>query len=703
MSTVKIRAAIESLTEEKFILPNFQREYTYDRSKQKELIASILTFIPIGAIMTLEGDPNLMSYRNIGRRSSVGVNAVNQRSVKFVLDGQQRLTTIWACFTDVFDSLSLTARDELRENLSPKLLSRWHLRIVPVGNEDDVFGWKWLELRMDQLRALSPEDIESRIGYDKSLVNNDIWPWVDGAVMELPPLITNDPHVASRRQRIETEGLIPIHKLLNCSSFVRAIGRFRVAQLTKALSSLYDTKSEYSKCSIEERELLVRLLGVSDSKSFDMFCDAVFRQAELESRLDNWLETLNRYFHAIFEQLIFNVELAQSDLQKANVIFDVINQTGERLTMFDLFCAKHPNIDIRMRLQDVLDGYPEHLGLVTRDRVPEKKFLDLFMNTLRALYHAKNNSGQTWKFAQAIKEDVLTIDGNFVHENLDLCVKAVANAVVFANNSLGVRRLSETPYLLQLLPIAMGFALSGNAPSSRDHSYLEYVYWFSLFSGRYREAQNKTVGDDIEYLVEHLVNLGPLHPTYSATGPWAGKILDYEGYNDKEHLIANDKDEPVGESVKKSIVQFILAQCPVDFPVAATPVQVPALSASTEHLELHHIVPLATQATVYGSAKALKKAKGPINSPLNLTFISKESNRFLGPLPLLTYINYLDPDALIGHCLHAGTIIPHNVNAPGQLNNWLEGRYNAIRMTVQTKLGMLRNQICAPPSSQHSI
>jgi hypothetical protein len=693
MSTPKIKEVLLSVSNEEYILPNFQREYTYDRSKQRALIASVLTFIPIGTIMTLKGSPGLMSYRNIGRRSGADVEEIDQPFVHFVLDGQQRLTTLWACFNDVFDGLSLDERNELREKLSPKLLNRWNLHIVPDETEEDIFGWRSMELDVTKLRKRSPEDFEDCIRCDQSLEENDIWPWGDGTSIVLPELITNNPDDLRRRREIESKGIIPLHKIFDSQPFVRAIGRFRINEFTNMLDSIYDSKEHFAQCTSDEVDFMNRVLGVSRDVEFDVFRDARYRLDALEDRLGRWTESLNRYFYEVSEQLIFNVELAQTDFGKASVIFDVINQTGERLTVFDLFCARHPDFNVRMILQDALDEFPESLGLLTRDRVPEKKFLDLFMNTLRALHHANQVTGSPWKFAQAIKEDVLSIDSVFVQENLLLCVKAVANAVSFAQNKLGIRRLSETPYLLQLVPIGMGFALYDNEPSNEDLAYLEYVYWFSMFSGRYREAQNKTVGDDITHVVER-IRLGiSLNETYRMSGPWGVKILEYDGYNNKTHLIENDKEEPVGESVRKSIVQFILAQQPVDFPNSSQESAGRRLNASIENLELHHIIPLASQSTVNSSAKALKKEKGPINSPLNLTFISKESNRFLGPLPLATYINNVDPSALVGHCLHAGKIVPYNVNDPAQLRNWLEGRFDAIKMTIQTKLNMLSNQL----------
>ena len=77
-------------------LPDFQREWRWKDNQIRSLLASVSIGIPIGALLTLEGDEQLE------RRPFAGVegNPSPSESKVLVLDGQQRLTALYqACFS----------------------------------------------------------------------------------------------------------------------------------------------------------------------------------------------------------------------------------------------------------------------------------------------------------------------------------------------------------------------------------------------------------------------------------------------------------------------------------------------------------------------------------------------------------------------------------------------------------------------------
>lgn len=54
-TSIKIKDLIEKSESKEILLPNFQREYVWDRkSNQKALLASILYDIPIGSLLILK-------------------------------------------------------------------------------------------------------------------------------------------------------------------------------------------------------------------------------------------------------------------------------------------------------------------------------------------------------------------------------------------------------------------------------------------------------------------------------------------------------------------------------------------------------------------------------------------------------------------------------------------------------------------------
>ena len=75
----------------KIQLPDFQRGWVWDDERIVGLLASISRGFPVGAIMTLTagGDVKFMP------RPIEGVSDISQGPQQFLLDGQQRLTSLY--------------------------------------------------------------------------------------------------------------------------------------------------------------------------------------------------------------------------------------------------------------------------------------------------------------------------------------------------------------------------------------------------------------------------------------------------------------------------------------------------------------------------------------------------------------------------------------------------------------------------------
>ncbi len=89
----QITELMKSINEGHAQLPDFQRGWVWDDSRIKSLIASITNNFPVGAAMFLEyGNDNIrFKYRTIE-----GVDIQNTTPSELILDGQQRLTSIYS-------------------------------------------------------------------------------------------------------------------------------------------------------------------------------------------------------------------------------------------------------------------------------------------------------------------------------------------------------------------------------------------------------------------------------------------------------------------------------------------------------------------------------------------------------------------------------------------------------------------------------
>lgn len=82
------------------VLPNFQRDFVWDPNMTMELIISIADNFPAGSLLRIRNTQNLFAYREF--EGSPPLNG--KKPTYLVLDGQQRLTSLYQAFFGVGDS-----------------------------------------------------------------------------------------------------------------------------------------------------------------------------------------------------------------------------------------------------------------------------------------------------------------------------------------------------------------------------------------------------------------------------------------------------------------------------------------------------------------------------------------------------------------------------------------------------------------------
>lgn len=85
---MRINQILDKIDENQLFVPAFQREYVWKRKNAKDLIASLIRQYPTGTMLTWETNtpPELKGKRPYDSR---------QGAVKIILDGQQRITTLY--------------------------------------------------------------------------------------------------------------------------------------------------------------------------------------------------------------------------------------------------------------------------------------------------------------------------------------------------------------------------------------------------------------------------------------------------------------------------------------------------------------------------------------------------------------------------------------------------------------------------------
>jgi len=88
-----VKNLLKNIDEGKIQLPEFQRDWVWNDDKIKKLLASVLSDYPIGALMFLAcGQPDNV---NFSYRAIEGAPSMPNKVEELILDGQQRLTTLY--------------------------------------------------------------------------------------------------------------------------------------------------------------------------------------------------------------------------------------------------------------------------------------------------------------------------------------------------------------------------------------------------------------------------------------------------------------------------------------------------------------------------------------------------------------------------------------------------------------------------------
>ena len=89
---MKISQILDKIDEKQLFVPAFQREYVWKRQNAKDLISSLIKDYPTGTMLTWETNypPELKGDHKYDER---------QGAVKLILDGQQRITTLYMLMT----------------------------------------------------------------------------------------------------------------------------------------------------------------------------------------------------------------------------------------------------------------------------------------------------------------------------------------------------------------------------------------------------------------------------------------------------------------------------------------------------------------------------------------------------------------------------------------------------------------------------
>lgn len=692
----------------KLVLPNFQRDFVWDFDKQKRLLSTFLCGLPIGSLLLLNGKKDDFSCRNLCYTSDPKHISTE---CSYLLDGQQRLSSLASFFSNLFGDV--VDYNNNHDSLYNALRHRWYLRLEPQHREADIFGWHGLNYSENRIYNYEPNDLVDFIGAYKVYKNKkDQW-WhpaylpKDEKEKKLSPAKRKEA-IAEAASRL---GIIPLWEFYEAPDS----GLHEMV-----LRKIGERRRHVIEAAIKEGEMsYFEILGHLDPEIEDRVKNGEeIEETWIELRTNWKKEIITCIKKSVSTQELPVILLPADEVGRAVATFSAVNEGGTRLDPYDLIVARaaksrqEKSLTIRVveLLKNEVTGlknvYGQNSGQAPKtwssesfgalaDNVPTSALKDIFLNALSIYNHCKLKKKEP-KVEHIKIKGILELSHEEINDGIEPCILAIKQALAFLCFRCGMRSLSDLHYKLMIQPIIYCFLEKTVFSNTDKIDKIEYWYWLSLFSGRYREYQNETCVEDIENLLSFIKNGREQFKTDEE------KLLNYEGYSSVDVLLMEARED-VPAAIYNGLMCYVLSRQPRDFLIDyrfncwELDKEVEKVVDDVDFkLELHdhHIMPLATQKTLSGSTSEIRKDKTCIlNSPLNRTYILGKTNNALGAKLLSEYMPTISKAGAYHHCIPAEDF---SVKNPGEDNQdyykrFLKARYDRLRAAIEEELSNLNS------------
>lgn len=198
---------------------------------------------------------------------------------------------------------------------------------------------------------------------------------------------------------------------------------------------------------------------------------------------DVWKSAFGRAHNLIKTYPFSVVWVQEQSLGDAIVIFQRINQAGQRLSRYDLVCANvwREDFDFRQKVEYLNRKFDQH-GFGALD---ETIFTQTFALILK---------DQCTTLAE------LTLDADSIMQSWDRIIRALSLAVDFAIGNLGVKRVEFLPYRGLLVVLAYFFYHFPGALSAQGRRILWDWFWRVTLSERYSSTSPSKMAEDARKL-----------------------------------------------------------------------------------------------------------------------------------------------------------------------------------------------------------
>lgn len=698
---------VRDIESKKILLPDFQRDFVWkDEEKQKKIVASVLTKMPIGSILLLTSKADEYCSKVIGKNETLDTSDIKD-SVDFLLDGQQRITVLTNVFSDVIHDNC----PKVKELVSPSLKRRFFLRIpkwsdVYNKGKDDLFGIKNLAFPLTNPDVDFPEFLSGQIlGFIETQTFN--------ASDEKP----FNPHTTPTTD-IDTfcvsypEGyLVPLYMLIPLGKKKNAIMKRYIDIINAIAEGLYKEIYNYylSLQSCDERQDFMKEILDDDPDTFEEIMESSPTMDDpfegvLKDRKDLWGDALKTYLESCIKNVYLSqIRVGESQRARAIDIYENLNMGGVSLNTFDLIMARVAKVSKKnflMRLKEDMGkerSYPSSILsaeiknamgsiLVNQDHNAtirtvcinkeeiNSRYIDAFLDVLCLYCNNLSFDPDKYKVDFIKKDQILRLNPESIDDNTEKVVDALDRALFFFETRCGIRTINEINYNLMLVLFGCIFMKDENYYNSSVHDLLEAWYWSAVFSGEYDKDQNA-------HMIANLQNMTRRIKGANNDMTWlismSENVLKMPKFSDKRLLLMDRTNEerypkPV---LRNFICQYLLSKTYID--MFDDTKRVSVFGDEPNELEAHHIIPLGSAKKIGEITANLRKQNNHIcNSPLNFVFITKKANKEISDDPIDVYEKRIQPAAK--SALYITSYTAAAINSEQKVHEILENRFDML-------------------------
>ncbi|MGL4653179.1 GmrSD restriction endonuclease domain-containing protein [Cetobacterium sp.] len=695
MKVKRLKEIFEDEDEGRIILPNFQRDFVWDTKQQKELLATFLVELPISSILLLKGSCNDFNYRKLCYSNEV---ECAKEECMYLLDGQQRMSTLKAMFVDLFKG----EWENSYSDLYGKIKNRWFLKVSTLDNEtEDIFGYNTLDFDYGSLRKYTPSEIVDFIQEYKihKTTNTNFWYHPKFKFEKTTDLgkINEFANLCCDENLIPLFGLNESNKLQD--KVIEKIANKRAEEIIDEIEEHEEIKK------IEKIKLYFKDFA-SELEEEEIIDEFEERRNNLKSDLSmKWKTKVINFLDRLVDQEISIIEIEKNEISRGIAIFETINKGGTPLDNYDLIVAKAAKDSklesLTQRIKRIVElgielpqDFKErswngiNFGLIEGQEELNKRFKNQYLNLLSIFSHVKDPL--KLKLEHIKRDKIFEISSEDINSLTEKTVVSLLRALVFVNTRLGITKFGNFSFELMLLPMAYMFAKDENWNNKKVLDKVEYWYWTSIFIGRYRERQNIRSVDDLKTLYRWIIqNDVEDSKVQELIFENIHKVLNVEDYSDLETLL-NDSKTPT--PVSKNLLCYILSLEPYDLLPGTHSERLKTfeITEGISELEDHHLIPLGT-GTKYGelSAKIRSDKTHILNSVLNRALISKEANRKIRDMGFEKYMQDVQDMSRIGQMINKDLLQKENEQQDTYYKRVLENRFNTIKDKMLAELHYL--------------